>query len=141
MHYVTTQRSNSVHFADRMMKLTIEKAAELGNAISVTILDESGNIKTFMRMDNAPLSSIDLSCKKTVMVIGMGISSGNDWYDYVNNDPILIHGVQGSKDFIFLGGRSPILKNKVVIESKGVFGSHYRHDAQCVKNAFSLVGL
>ncbi|MCF8435615.1 MAG: heme-binding protein [Ignavibacteriales bacterium] len=141
MHYVHTQSSISVPLAERMMTLIIEKAAELGNAISLTILDESGNINTFNRMDNAPQISIDLSRKKTVKAIGMGISSGNEWYDHVKNDPILTHGVQGSKDFIFLGGRSPILKNKAVIESKGVSGSHYRHYAQCVKNAFSLADL
>ena len=55
------KKSISLGDADRMAKAAMVKAAELGLAVAVTIVDESGITKLFTRMDNSPLVSVDAS--------------------------------------------------------------------------------
>ena len=57
MHITTDQ-------ADRMVRAAWAKAAEIGIAVSVVVLDSGANLKAFSRMDGAWLGSIDVALKK-----------------------------------------------------------------------------
>jgi len=118
-----------------MAEAAIRKAQELKIKISITFVDESGVLKAFFRMDHSPLVSVDASRKKAITAVGFGISSGDSWYEYIKNDPILFHGVQQFKDFILLGGGSPIFEEDAIIGAVGISGGHYKHDEECVNAA------
>jgi len=111
------------------------KANELGIGIATTIIDESGVLKAFSRMDNAPLIAVDASRKKAVTAAGFGIPSGESWYNFIKDDPILLNGAQNIQDFILLGGGLPILHDGQVIGAIGVSGGHYKQDESCAKAA------
>ncbi len=113
----------------------IRKATEQNLCIAVTIVDESGIMKFFARMDHSPLVSIDASRKKALTAVGMGLSSGDDWFNFIKDDPIMWHGVQQFKDFILLGGGSPIMSDGELIGAIGVSGGHYKQDELCVHAA------
>ena len=118
-----------------MILAAIAKAEVLKIGIAVTIVDESGVLKAFFRMDQAPLVAVDASRKKAVTAVGLGIPSGDSWYAYIKDDPILFHGGQQFQDFILLGGGCPILEETVVTGAIGVSGGHYKQDEECVKAA------
>jgi uncharacterized protein GlcG (DUF336 family) len=121
-----------------MAEAAIRKAEELGIKIAITFVDESGVLKAFFRMDYAALVTIDASRKKAITAVGYGIPSGNSWYEIIKDDPILFNGIQQFRDFILLGGGSPVIENNCVIGAIGISGGHYKQDEECVKAAIKL---
>lgn len=133
------KKSISLATAERMVKAAIEKANELGFAIAITIVDESGVAKLFVRMDHAPLIAIDASRKKAITAVGFGLPTGKSWFDFIQNDPIMREGVHDFSDFILMGGGLPIIIEKQIIGAIGVSGGHYEMDQQCAQAALSCV--
>jgi len=127
-----TKISLSIGACQAMADAAAAKAEQLGIAISITIVDESGVIKFFSRMDKAPLVSVDASRKKAVTAVGLGFSTGDTSHSFIKDDPILFNGVQQLHDFILLGGGSPVKSGDHMIGAIGISGGHYRQDEQCV---------
>ena len=50
--------------AEQISKAAIAKAKEIGVPMNISVVDEGANLKSFHRMDNAWLGSIDISFKK-----------------------------------------------------------------------------
>jgi uncharacterized protein GlcG (DUF336 family) len=50
--------------AERVLKASIQKAADLGISVCIAILDCGGHLKAFHRMDGAWLGVIDVAIKK-----------------------------------------------------------------------------
>ena len=64
MEKTFTKRTISGEMAAKMIEAVIAKAKSLGVPQIVSILDESGLLKAFHRMDGAPLISIEVSQNK-----------------------------------------------------------------------------
>mgnify|MGYP003332938819 CR=1 FL=1 len=130
------KKSISLDYCKEISELAVKKAEELGMNISLTIVDSSGVIKYFISMDNAPLISIDASKKKAITAIGFGMPTGESWYNFIKDDGILLNGVNNLKDFILLGGGSPINDDDGnLIGAIGISGGHYSDDEKCVEAA------
>jgi len=129
------KHSLSYYACQVMAMAAIKKAEQLDITISMTFIDESGVLKAFFRMDLSPLVSVDASRKKAITAVGLGIPSGDSWYAFIKDDPILFHGVQQFEDFILLGGGSPIVDEGVLIGAIGISGGHYKQDEECAKAA------
>ncbi len=56
--------SVSLDQAEALVKTARAKAAEIGVAASIVVLDEAGHLKAFARMEHAWLGSIDVAMKK-----------------------------------------------------------------------------
>ena len=132
------KKSVTLNAAQEMIGAAIAKANELGMGIAVTIVDESGNLKAFARMDNAPLIAVDASRKKALTAVGMGLPSGEAWYNFIKDDPILTAGVHNFEDFILLGGGIPINLQSEMIGAIGISGGHYRQDEICALAALEI---
>ncbi len=125
------KRSLSLKDAERMARAAISKAGSLGLSITVTIVDESGITKLFMRMDHCPLIAVDASRKKAVTAVGFGMATGEPWFNFIKEDPILREGVHGFRDFMLMGGGIPVITDSQVIGAVGVSGGHYATDQEC----------
>ena len=132
-----TRQSLSLEACMRMGEAAISMAREIKIEIAITFIDESGVQKAFFRMDHAPLVAVDASRKKAITAVGLGIPSGDSYYEFIKDDPILLNGVQQFKDFILLGGGSPIIADGSVIGAIGISGGHYKQDEQCIKAAIA----
>ena len=139
MNKVFEKRSVSADQCAEMIAKAVAKANEIGFGISITIVDESGVVKAFHRMDNAPLVSIDASRKKAVTAVGFGMPTGDSWYGFIKDDPILMNGADQLNDFILLGGGSPIMVDDNLVGAVGVSGGHYKQDEECVTAALEAV--
>ena len=118
----------------------IEKAREIGLAISVVVLDHAGRMKAFASMDEAPNVSLEASIKKAKTAMGFGLPTGESWYQFMKDDPMMMIGAQQLPDFILLGGASPLKTGGVIVGGIGVSGGHYSKDEECVRHALSLLG-
>ncbi|MCX6276730.1 MAG: heme-binding protein [Bacteroidetes bacterium] len=125
--------------AEKMVNAAIEKANELRLSIAVTVVDESGIPKFFARMDHAPLIAIDASRKKAITAAGFGLPTGETWFGFIKDDPILREGVHDFTDFMLMGGGTPIIINDQVVGAIGVSGSHYAQDQQCAEAALDVL--
>ena len=105
--------------------------------ITICIVDESGNIKLFSRMDGSPLIAIGAARKKAITAAGFGMATGQAWYDFIKDDPILKDGVQSFKDFTLLGGGSAIISEEQLVGGIGISGGHYKQDEQCTNAALN----
>lgn len=130
-----TNESISIEECEVMFKRAVSEAINQAIGISFCVVDTSGVLKYFSRMDNAPLISIDASRKKAVTAIGFGMPTGESWHNFIKDDPILNNGVGNITDFMLLGGGFPIIKDDKVIGAIGISGGHYNQDEACCKAA------
>ena len=108
-------------------------AIQEGLAIAITIVDESGVLKSFARMDGAPLVAVEVSRKKALTAVGFGMSTGKDWHNFIKDDPILSDGASSIPDFTLLGGGLPIWLDEQLVGAIGVSGGHYAVDERCAQ--------
>ena len=128
----TFQKSSiTVEAAERVIKAAEAKAHEMGLAMSIAVCDEDGTLKAFRRMDGAALLSVGIAQDKAYTAISFGGMATHEWYDFIKNDPPLLHGIVKTDRLIVFGGGYPIIKTDVgIIGGIGVSGGHYSQDME-----------
>src|SRR5262245_46034166 len=97
-----TKSSISHETTQKMVAAAVAKAQELGVPQVVAILDESGLLKAFCRMDGAALVSIEVAQNKAYTALfGMPPQDFNNLFKV---DPALLPGVPNIPRFAFFGG-------------------------------------
>lgn len=122
-----------------MAGAAIAKAKEPGMNIAVTVVDESGITKLFVRMDHAQLSAVDATGKKAITAVGFGMPTCEPWFNFSKDDPILRQGVRDCKDFMLMGGGPPAISDNQGIGAIGVSGGHCLKDQECARAALALL--
>ncbi len=117
------------------------KARSLGMTIAIAVVDESGVLKAFRRMDGAALVAVGASQKKALCAVGFGLATGKPWHDFIKDDPILASGAHELPDFILLGGGVPIRVGGALVGAVGVSGGHYAQDEACALAGLAALGL
>lgn len=135
---VVSKFAVSAEAAQEMMARAIAEAKSSQGAYAIAIVDESGVLKAFHRMDGAPLIAVETAIKKARLAAGFGFPTGEAWYNFIKDDPILLHGAQQLPDFILLGGGSPIMHEGQICGAIGVSGGHYKQDEAIVAAALNL---
>ena len=114
MTVTTKQATDAVHKAT-------EKAATIGVAANIVILDTAGYLKSFQRMDDAYLGSIDIAIgkAKTAMLFRMNSEDVGAFLDPSQKT----FGMQSTNGGLvgFKGGL-PVRQNKEIIAYIGVSG-------------------
>lgn len=131
--------SITAELAHAMIAAAEREAAVLGLQVVTAIVDESGVLKAFSRMDGAPLVSVSAARKKALTAVGFGLPTGETWHEFIKDDPILLIGAQQLDDFTLLGGGAPVRVAGALIGAIGVSGGHYRQDEACVRAALALL--
>ena len=103
------------------------KAAEIGVPMCIAVVDESGVLKAFSRMDGAALLSVDIAQDKAYTAVSFGIPT-HGWFDFIKDDPPLLHGIVKTPRLIVFGGGYPITVDGAVVGAIGVSGGHYEQD-------------
>ncbi|MGA8943899.1 MAG: heme-binding protein [Thermoactinomyces sp.] len=122
----------------KMMEAACRKAEELGIRINVAIADDGGNLKGFMRMDNAPLLSIEISQNKAYTAAAFGIST-SEWYPMIKDEPELLHGIVHTNRLTIFGGGIPIIIDGQLAGGIGVSGGTAEQDTLCAESALNVL--
>src|SRR5438874_12504009 len=126
--------------AHRMVAGAEAKGAELGVPMVIAVVDESGVLKAFSRMDGAALLSVQIAQDKAYTAIGFGLPT-DGWYDFIKDDPPLALGAPAEIDrLVTFGGGYPISIDGKVTGGIGVSGGHYTQDMDVAKAGLSAVG-
>ncbi len=124
--------------AQKMVAAAVAKAEELGVAQVVAVLDESGLLKAFCRMDGTPLVSIEVSQNKAYTAL-FGMPS-HEFFDFIKNDPALLAGVPHIPRIVTFGGGLPIRSGDAVVGAIGVSGGTVEQDIACAQAGLDAVG-
>ncbi len=124
-----TKQSITQEASDRLIEAASDKARAMGLAMVISIVDESGVLKAFRRMDGAALLSVDIATNKAYTAVSFGMPS-HGWYDFIKNDPPLLHGIVHTPRLVVFGGGYPVIEEGAVIGGIGVSGGHYEQDME-----------
>ena len=127
----TFQKSSvTIEAAERLVKAAETKAQEMGKPMSIAVCDEDGVLKAFRRMDGAPLLSVQIAQDKAYTAISFGGMATHEWYEFIKNDPPLLHGIIKTERLIVFGGGYAIKTEAGIIGGIGVSVGHYTDDMQ-----------
>ena len=132
------------------MKLTIEqaqsamtaamvKAAAIDVPMSIVVIDASGRLKGFLRMDDALLGSIDIALRKANTSLLFGANSESVW-DYCKPGgpaPGLEHT---NHVLVTFAGGVPLCNGDEVVGAVGVSGGAVSEDAEVAAAAALAFG-
>lgn len=133
------KRTIDTETARTMIEAAIAKSAELKKAMCIAITNESGLLKAFHAMDAAPHLSIDLAQNKAWTATSFGIAT-HVWWDFIKNDPPLLHGITNTPRLTIYGGGYPIMLDGEMVGGIGVSGGHYSDDMEVARAALDAVG-
>jgi uncharacterized protein GlcG (DUF336 family) len=114
--------------AQRLIAAAIKKSDEIGVKMNVTVMDVGGNMKAFVRMDDAYLGSADISIKKAKTAVMFGFPSGV--LGSMSQPGGELYGVERSNGGLitFAGGLPLRNASGKLIGSIGVSGSSVAND-------------
>lgn len=121
------KRSITQEASDKLIAAATAKADEMGVPMCISIVDESGNLKAFRRMDGAALLSVDIATNKAYTAVSFGMPS-HGWHDFIKNDPPLLDGIVHTPRLVVFGGGYPVKEGDHIIGGIGVSGGHYEQD-------------
>jgi uncharacterized protein GlcG (DUF336 family) len=138
METTVTKRSISAEAARRAIEAAETKAREMGIPMVIAVVDESGILKAFSRMDGAPLLSVDIAVDKAWTAVSFGIPT-HAWHDFIKDDAPLLHGIPKVPRVIVFGGGYPIKVGDQIVGGIGVSGGHYTQDMQVAEAGLSAI--
>ena len=130
--------SITVEAAHRLIAAAEAKAKEIGKPMCIAVVDGDGTLKAFSRMDGSPLLSVDIAQDKAYTAISFGMAT-HEWYDFIKNDPPLLHGIVKTDRLVVFGGGYPITTSEGIIGGIGVSGGHYTDDMEVAKGGLEAL--
>lgn len=134
-----TKRSIDAETAQKAVAGAAAKSVELKLKMSIAVCDEAGHLKAFLRMDGAGLLSLQIAQEKAKTAVSFGLPT-HVWYDFIKNDPPLLHGIVHQPGLIIFGGGYPIKEDGQVIGAIGISGGHYSQDMEVARAALEEIG-
>ena len=131
--------SVTAELARAMIEAAETKAGEMGHPFVIAVVDDSGVLKAFSRMDGAALLSVQIAQDKPYTAAGFGLAT-DAWHDFVKDDaPLAMGAAPGIDRLIVFGGGYPIKIGDAVVGAIGVSGGHYSQDMEVARAGLSAV--
>src|SRR3546814_17695761 len=93
----------------------------IGVMACISIVDDAGDLKAFLRMDGAAKLALDISQNKAFTAVSFGMST-DQWWEFIKDDAPLLHGITHTPRLTVFGGGYPIREGDHVIGGIGVSG-------------------
>lgn len=128
--------SISADTAKKIIEAAEAKAKEMGVPSSIAIVDESGVLKAFSRMDGAALLSIEIAKEKAYTGAGFGMPT-HEVFNFISTDQQLLTGLPLVNKLSVVGGGFPIMIGGKLVGGIGISGGHYTQDMAIAEAALS----
>ncbi len=131
------KRSITAESAQAVIAASVAKATDRGGAFVIVVVDESGVVKASLRMDGAPLLSVQVATDKAYTAAGFGMAT-DQWFDFVDGDaPLKLGATAGIDRLVIFGGGYPLKVGDQVVGAIGVSGGHWSDDMEVAKAGMS----
>jgi uncharacterized protein GlcG (DUF336 family) len=138
---LTNQRPTiTAEAAKALIEAGEQKARAIGVPMVIAVCDEGGNLKAFSRMDGAALLSVGIAQDKAFTAVSFGMAT-HAWFDFIKDDPPLLHGIVNYPRLVVFGGGYPVRVNNQVIGGIGVSGGHWSQDMEVAEAGLRAIGL
>ena len=127
----------SFDLAHRMVAAVVAKADEIGVPQVVAVIDDTGYLKAFGRMDGAPLMCEEIAASKAFTAL-FGLAT-DQFFEMLKGEPSLMAGLFHRPRIAAFGGGLPIKLGDAVIGAIGVSGGTAAQDIECAKAALAIV--
>lgn len=126
--------------AKEITKAAIAEAKKRGMSCAVAVVDDRGVLKTFYRMESAPIATVDIARNKAWTAVAFQVPS-SDIAKFGNPDSInLGFNIQNDNDRLTtIAGGLPINKNGAVIGGIGISGGTPEEDSAIAKLAIQNI--
>lgn len=132
------KRSIDAKTARAVIDACIARSKELDKRMCIAVVDEAGHLRAFHAMDGAPHLAIEIAQNKAWTASSFGIPT-HAWWDFVKNDPPLLHGIPSHPRLVVFGGGYPIAEKGEMIGAVGVSGGHYAEDMEVARAGLAAV--
>lgn len=119
---------------------SVGHARTLGIAINVAVVDGSGTLMAFLRMNGAFLHSIDIAIDKAYTAASFGFPTSK-WGGVIGDDELLRIGLNQRQRLVLFGGGLPLVENGRRIGGIGVSGGSAEQDEACAAAGMAALGL
>jgi glc operon protein GlcG len=127
---VVTQTSLTYAGARVALDAALDRAAEIGVAVNVSVCDVAGHQLAFARMDGAPLLSGPIAVDKAYSVAAFGGLPTSRWFGLIEDDPALREGIVHRDRLVIFGGGVPVVHEGVRVGAVGVSGGSAEQDEE-----------
>jgi len=118
--------------AEAIVTAAALKALEIGIAASIAVLDGSGHLKAFVRMDGAWLGSIDVAVRKAKTSVLFEISTEAVWQ--VCQPGAQAHGLETTNGgLVTFAGGIPLTAKGRLLGAIGVSGGQVAQDLEIAR--------
>lgn len=125
--------------ANTALTAALAKAADIGTASSIAIIDGGRNLLAFARMDGALLASIEISQAKAYTARSMNMSTGDIGPLTQPGQPLFGLETSHGRPFITFAGGQPLRLDGEIIGAVGVAGGMVDQDDQVAAAAVAAL--
>lgn len=134
-----TTASVDAETAQIAIAAAVAKSKQLGHATSIAVCDAAGIAKATMRMDGASETTMQIALDKANTSATLGMATHALW-DFIKNDPPLLHGLPQVPRVVVFGGGYPIIEDGKIVGAIGVSGGHYSDDMEVARAGLAAIG-
>jgi uncharacterized protein GlcG (DUF336 family) len=131
----------SFEVAQEIIEKAVEKSKQIGVKMCIAVLDSGGNLKSFTRMDDAWVGSIDIAIKKAKTACHFAMPSGEIGKLSIPGSPL--YGIEHSNDGLitFPGGLPIVDEEGMLIGAIGVSGDTVENDHLVAQAGVNVAGV
>lgn len=130
--------SLSLSAAERVVEAGVAKAGEAGVPIAIAVVDESGRLKAFARMDGAGLIATDVALSKAYTSAATGAPTAAV-HEFIKSDAGSLLSMPHMPRFTVVAGGLPIAIDGAIAGAVGVSGGPADLDNEIAEAALSAV--
>lgn len=108
--------------AREMIDVAVAEASAMSVAVTLVVVDESGVTKEMVRMDGAPLVSVQTAINKAYAAAAIGMPP-DDFYAAIESDPAAVAEFGTRPGLALIAGGLPVITDGSVSGAIGVAGA------------------
>lgn len=138
----TTFIKNSItaELAKSLIDCAIKAAAKISKPMVIAIVDESGILKAYCRMDGAALVSVNVAQMKAYTAVANARGEAtHEMNERVKNNHMALAGMAHIPGYTLLGGGFPIKIDEVIVGAIGVSGGTAEEDMLVAREALEII--
>ncbi|KOV62017.1 GlcG/HbpS family heme-binding protein [Streptomyces sp. MMG1121] len=136
----TVRRASiSSELAQKIIEAADAAALATDKRFGISVVDESGHLKAFLRQDGAKLITLQVSQDKAYTAAASQLST-EQWSENLKKDEVIGNGAPtGIARLVALGGGLPIVIDGEVVGAIGVSGGHWTDDVKIAEAGLTVV--
>ncbi|MET9264291.1 heme-binding protein [Amycolatopsis sp. NPDC004079] len=139
MPHVQRRSSVSDELAWQIVRAADEAAKATDKRFALAVVDESGNLKAFLRQDGAKLNAVQVAQDKAYTAASSAMPT-EKWSEVLDADPVLRTAAPTAIDrLVGMGGGLPIVVDGELAGAIGVSGAHWTDDVKIAEAGLSAL--